>query len=293
MEGVQDSNIRVTIRHVAERASDSITRPAGESRVVYDAPSGEIAYFDAFELLYLDDGKSVRALADQRQGTISISVADDDPASRWIASHPFFTIPLIDLLKRHDRYSLHAACLSLCGHGLLIAGTSGSGKSTLTLGLLGAGFDFLGDDMVFLCAGSDVVQAHAFPDEIDVTNETIRFFPELSHLLDSAPPSGWPKHQVRPEEIYGIEPAMHCTPRMLVIPQISGVEQSAITPLDRDAALLELAPNILLTDPVTSQQHFDILAALVRQCRCYRLDTGTDLRSTARLLRALLLESPD
>jgi hypothetical protein len=205
-----------------------------------------------------------------------------------MASHPMLTLPLIDHLKRHGRFSLHAGCLSRAGEGLLLAGTSGAGKSTLTLALLRAGFDFLGDDLVFLTTGPDGVRALAFPDEIDVTDETIRFFPEMAYLLATPRATGWPKRQVRPENLYGSTVVCECRPRVLVFPRITGQSTSAITPLERGLAFMEIIPNILLTDPDSSQAHFDSLSALVEQCECYRLEAGTDLDEAVDLLRTVM-----
>ncbi len=278
----------VTIRRVERVEGRSVAPPDSPSRPVYDPVAGEIVYSDMCETLTLDDGNNVRTLCDTRSGAIDISVAADDPGTCWVASHSLFTIPLIDLLKRHGRYSLHAASLSHDGHGLLIAGTSGSGKSTLTLALLRAGFDYLGDDMVFLVNDQIGVQALGFPDEVDVTPDTVRFFPELSHLREVQRLPGWQKHQILPEDVYGVKPVMQSHPRVLLFPRVSGLEHSVITPLDSHVALLELSPNILLTDPASSQKHFDALGALVNQCRCYRLETGTDLASTADTLRDLM-----
>jgi hypothetical protein len=53
-------------------------------------------------------------------------------------------------------------------------------------------------------------------------------------------------------------------------------------------ALLELAPNVLLTEARSSQAHLDVLAELVERSDCYRLATGTDLQGAVELLGALL-----
>lgn len=283
-----NTDITVTVRLANDATNHFVKRPAGVSRQVYDPPAGETLYFDDSHQMYLDNGRHVRVRSDVADGAIRISIASEDSASCWAASHGLFTLPLIDVLKRHGRYSLHAACLSIDGKGMLLAGTSGSGKSTLALALLPAGFDFLGDDMVFLSTEPDGIQALAFPDEIDVTTDTIRFFPELAHLAGIPLAPGWPKYQVRIEELYGVEPTAQCRPAVLLFPRVSGNERSVVTSLDPYEALTELAPNILLTDGPSSQAHFDVLAGLVQQCACYRLETGTDLQAARFLLRNLL-----
>ena len=50
------------------------------------------------------------------------------------------------------RSPVHASCVRLAGHGVLICGASGSGKSTLALQLISAGAMLVGDDYVELRA---------------------------------------------------------------------------------------------------------------------------------------------
>ncbi len=125
-------------------------RPAGAARPIYTPARGEALYLEKTDQLYLDTGDGARVLCDPRSGSTEVRVVSAHPASTWVLSHPVFTLTLVELLKRHGRYSLHAAGLCTEGRGLLLPGTSGAGKSTLTIALLKAGFGFLGDDMLFL-----------------------------------------------------------------------------------------------------------------------------------------------
>ena len=70
--------------------------------------------------------------------------------------------------------------------------------------------------------------------------------------------------------------------------QVAGVPESELTPLSAGEALLELAPNVLLTEPRSSQAHLDALAELVAASECFRLATGTDLEEAARRVGGLL-----
>jgi hypothetical protein len=214
----------------------------------------------------------------------------------WSLSHPLFTLPLVELLKHRGLYGLHAG--GVCrdgrdgrdGRAVLLPGTSGSGKSTLTLALARAGFGFLGDDTLFLARSSEGLKVLAFPDEFDLTDQTVAFFPELASLLDVDRPDGWRKRQLRAEQVYranGAEVVWECDPGLLVFPRVAGVRESRLAPMPKDEALLELAPNVLLTDPASSQAHFDALAELVERSDCWRLETGTDLDEAVRLLEAL------
>ena len=77
---------------------------------------------------------------------------------------------------------MHAAGFSKDGKVILIPGTSGAGKSTLAITLLRGGFGYLSDDMVFLQRRSDGLGVLSFPEDVDVSDQTINFFPELEFL---------------------------------------------------------------------------------------------------------------
>jgi hypothetical protein len=261
-------------------------RPAG-ARPVYEPPQGEVVYADADDVLYIEAGPRLRVLCEPGPGRVRISALGVEGSDLWLLSHPLFTIPLAESLKRRGLYHLHAGGLAREGRALLLPGTSGAGKSTLTLALVRAGFSFLGDDTLFLAHGPEGLRILAFPDEFDLTEQTVSFFPELASL-DTPRVSGWRKRQLRAEETYDAEVVWECAPALLVFPRVAGTRESALEPLARPEALLELVPNVLLTEPRSSQAHLDALAELVARSECYRLATGTDLDGAVRLLEELL-----
>jgi hypothetical protein len=259
-----------------EVQGDPLERPEG-ARPVYEPPFGEVVYDDGRDLLYLRQGR-LSALCEPAAGRVRFSAPSAGGEDLWVLSHPLLSVPMMELLKRRGLFGVHAAGADLDGRALVLAGTSGSGKSTLSVALARAGFGFLGDDTLFL----DGRRVLAFPDEIDLTEESVSFFPDLR--LAPAP-AGWRKRQLRADTgriVWESEPAV------LVFPRVSGRPRSELRPIDAGEALLELAPNVLLTEPVSSQAHLDALAGLARASRCYRLETGTDLDGAVRLLRELM-----
>jgi hypothetical protein len=270
-----------------------LERPAN-GRPVYDPPDGVVLYEDAADRLVLELGPRLRAVCEPGRGWARLDCAGVEGGDLWTLSHPLVTLPLVELLKRRGLYSLHAAGLCRGGfgdggdrRGLVLPGTSGAGKSTLTLALVRAGFGFLGDDTLFLARRPEGLRLLAFPDEVDVTEQTVAFFPELGPHLAAARP-GWRKRQLRAEEVYGAEVVWECAPGHLVFPRVSGREESRLLPLEAGEALLELVPNVLLTEPASSQAHFDALAELAAASSCWRLETGRDLDGAVRLLTGLL-----
>jgi hypothetical protein len=265
---------------------DHATPPLGRGRPVYDAPGGHLLYFEASDQLFIDYLGAVRVLCNPATGLIQM-VVRQEPLGCVLAAHPFFTIPLLEVMKRRGHYPVHAACVALKEYGLLLVGASGAGKSTLALAMIRAGCDFLGDDMVFLHRRADGIGAWGFPEEVDVSDQTAAMFPELRHLAGRATLPGRDKHAVDVEEAFGVTPVPACRPHAVVVPTISG-GRSVLRSMSASSALRELAPNILLTDPVASQAHLDMLAELVREVPCFSFATGTDLDEAAACLLEVL-----
>lgn len=261
----------------------------GVARPVYDPPQGEVVYDDAADRLFIGYGPRLRVLCEPGRGRAQASAAGIEEEDLWSLSHPLFTLPLVELLKRRGLYGVHSGGVCREGRALLLPGTSGAGKSTLTLALARAGFGFLGDDTLFLAQRpGEGLRVLAFPDEFDLTDQTVSFFPELVSQLDEGRLAGWRKRQVRAEQAYGAPVVWEGAPAVLVFPRVAGVRTSVLTPMGPDEALLELAPNVLLTESRSSQAHLDALAELVTRSACYRLATGTDLAQAVGLLEELL-----
>lgn len=281
-----DPDMRYTLRRVPDGGEHFVIRPIGAGRPVYDAPGAEVTYFDEADLLYIDYADRARVLTAGATGEAICSARlerDDDP---WLLSRPLFTIPFVDLLKRHGLFSVHAAAVASSSGAVLFAGGSGAGKSTLAVALALAGMSYLADDMVFLSGEGSSLRVHAFPDEADVTDVTAGFFPEVDALKGGAAP-GWPKRSVKPEALPGAGLGRVCEPRALVFPRVGAGSASRLETLVPAEALLELAPNVLLTERESSQAHLDALGQLVRSVPSYRLSTARDFDRVAALIAAL------
>jgi hypothetical protein len=275
-------------RSIGAQEHPTAARPTADARVIYESAMGQVLYDEHTDRLSISSVWPIHADCDPRAGHTVISVQGSLDEHLWALAHALLTIPLIETLKRRGRFSVHAAGVALAGKALLIPGSSGSGKSTLALALARAGFDFLGDDMTFLARDGGALRALAFPEAFDLTDDTLRLFPELADLRGAQKLPGWPKHQLRVEDRFGARIAWSCRPTALVFPRVSGRAHSQLTTIERDEALLEILPNILLSEATSSQQHLDVLGELVASCACYRLETGTDFTEVATLLRGVL-----
>jgi hypothetical protein len=286
--GAKGETISFDFESVTDASQHRLQKPQGRGLAFYQLALGEALYFRAADQLYLGFGDGVRVICEPGLGCASFSVVEREPVNLFMASHLLFTILLVEIIKRRGWYSVHAAAFSMGGKAILLPGTSGSGKSTLALTLLRNGFGYLSDDMVFLRQRADGPAVLGLPEDVDVSDQTIHFFPELDFLRRASKTRGWTKKQVRADEVYGVEPVEEAKPGAIVFPQIAHRETSALRRIDSDEALRELVSNVLLTEGRSCQRHLDILTELVTQTPCYRLETGHDFDCIPVLLAELL-----
>ncbi len=290
-DGLAAATISADFQSIPNASQHVVDRPGGKGRSFYEFPVGEAAYFQAEDEIYLNFNDGVRALAKPALSSMSFSLVESDPVNLFMASHLMLTILLVEILKRRDCYSMHAAGFASDGKAILIPGTSGAGKSTLAITLLRGGLGYLSDDMVFLRRADEGLEAFGFPEDVDVNDQTIDFFPELDFLKRSTKNAGWSKKQVRADEVYRSELVRDALPGAIVFPQISRNATSIVRLLTADEAFREIVSNVLLTDAASCRNHLGILTQLVMQTPCFRLETGRDFDRIPTLLRALLTGS--
>jgi hypothetical protein len=281
-------DLTVSFAPLPEHSNERGMAPARAGRRVYDFPDGHVTYDDFGDVLTIAVGDRIRVVCEPAAGRARVAVDSPNEEDIWLLSHPVLSLVLMELLKRRGLFPIHAAGLALDDRGVLLAGTSGAGKSTLSVALARAGFGFLSDDTVFLTAHASGLRIRSFPDQVDLCADAVSLFPELQPLAAAGGATGWPKWQIRPERVYGATIPRDVAPHVLIFPSVCGSPNSALRPLAPAEALLELAPNVLLTDAGTSQQHLDAIAGLVAQCVCYRLDTGRDLDDAVRVVRGAM-----
>jgi hypothetical protein len=200
-----------------------------------------------------------------------------------------FHLALIELLRRRDLYTIHATALEKNGRGILIPGNSGRGKTTSFISLLRSGYRYLSDDHPLFCDAGDHVELLPFPIKINVTEDTIAFFPELrdapAHLLHAR----FPKRAFYAEELYATSIGARCRPALVLFPQVVDAPRSHLERLPKSRALELVLPQALLVyDQEVARREFQVLAKLVQQVDCYRLHFGRDFLDLPKLITPLL-----
>jgi hypothetical protein len=263
---------------------------SGGRRSVYDPPEGEVLYYHDADQLHLHNDE-VTSRVDLAAGRVDTWFRGDTPSASWLASHPFLTLALMEVLRRRSRYCLHAAACVVDGRVVLVPGGSGAGKTTVAVAMVRAGAGFMGDDTVLLSPDPDGVSVFGFPDEINLTDGTARMFAEVAHLVGAPRMAGARKHRIRPENVFGRPSVMRGRPAVLVFPVVGDAEDNRVRPMSQAEALVELVPNVLLTEPATAQAHLDVLGQLVQRCHSFRLLTGRRVEEIPGVVQGLLASS--
>ncbi len=214
-------------------------------------------------------------------------VRPDEMASDIRVSFVHFA--MTELLKRRGLYTFHATALEKNGRGILIPGFSGRGKTTSFLSLLRSGYRYLSDDHPFFRLNNTRVEILPYPLKINVTDQTVAFFPELRDAPPSILHSGVPKRYFYAEKVYPGPLGTACEPAVILFPQVVDTPHSCLEPLSKRLALELILPHSLLVyDAEVARREFQALVRLVEQTDCYRLHFGRDVMDLPRLVTPLL-----
>ena len=253
-----DSAADITVSYAFHECLHSLPT---DGRTVYASADATAVYSPAEDALYAEHAEGATMRCAPADGLVEILGVAPATPRLWVLTRPLLTLALMECARRRGLYPVHAACLASNGAGVLICGPSGSGKSTLALALLRTGLDFLGDDLVFLRREGGAVRAVGFPDEVGYLADTPKLLAE-SHASAEAQP-GWPKARA---DFATFAPhgtvTRECAPKVLIF--LTEGARSDVTDIGVDAALAELLPSMLLTDPETCTGHLEALAAAVR-----------------------------
>ncbi|MFA5809729.1 MAG: hypothetical protein WC935_05235 [Thermoleophilia bacterium] len=272
---------------VVDALDDRMAPIPPDATMLYDW--GMVKVYHSGHLRYQKVDARARIAADVER-RVSVGFAEKELLqSDWVISNLFFYPLWGQLLKECGLFPLHAAGLVKKGRASLLLGRSGSGKSTLSLHLVRNGFGILSDDTVFLKESDGIIEAFSFPEEINVSEQTIKLIPELSRVQKFTVNELRNKSSFSIEEIYPDCVVDFATPAVMVFPRIAETETTVAEPMSRTEALaLSMRYGFFFLDPSTTGRHFEILSILAKQTNCYRLYSGRDQEELERVVAGLL-----
>jgi hypothetical protein len=167
----------------------------------------------------------------------------------------------------------HAGCVAVGGDAILLPADPEAGKTTLTCGLVRAGFEYVTDEGVAFVPGTARIEP--YPKPISLDRGSWFLFPELEpHPTLAAGEGERSQWQVAPDDVRPGAASGPCEAKFLVFPQYVDGAATALLPLSRSEALVELAKNTFEFNQ-RSRQAIEQLERVVRACDCHRLTVGT------------------
>jgi hypothetical protein len=167
---------------------------------------------------------------------------------------------------------LHAAGVDVDGQALLFVGPSGAGKTSLVLSLLLKGWKCLSDEVILVEPGTNRVMP--LPRSFHIHSRTLNLFSELSateHESTSMDNRG--KIRFDPATVLSEWVASSSAPAWVIFPCYRPGNCNDLIPIgETEAMTLLIGQTINLLDH--GERGLETLMELVRNCRCFRFNTG-------------------
>jgi hypothetical protein len=181
---------------------------------------------------------------------------------------------------------LHASAVEHKGRAVVFPAPMESGKTTLVAGLVLRGLRYITDETVAIDPATLTVQPYPKPLSIDIGSwETLADLrPDVDPSLAPFLEAGW---FVPPDAIHPDTVASPCVPRLVIAPRYEREARTNLVEIRRSEALITLAENSFNITTFGARRGMEILAAVVRSCRCYRLTVG-DLSEACAVVLELL-----
>ncbi len=202
----------------------------------------------------------------------------------------FICAPIVETLKYHGLYPLHSAALYGNGRGYLISGNSGCGKTTISLSLVSQGFKYVSDDFLLYHEEDEEIFVHSLYRSFNVDNNLTDFFPEVA--------TGVKQHMSKDYKAYiEISQVFHGSfvpftkPDVIILPRITPVTKSWISPLNRKETYSRLLKQITLAaENEIAKKQLATLEKLVKQTIGFELFSGRDVFENREELSYLLTQ---
>jgi len=264
------------VRHL--RDAFHRTWPFGHN-VLASAPGEERVGFETH---------AATTILDRSAGRIVGCVHDASRLSLYEQGKPLQPL-LLAWLSDRDVVPVHAGLIGRNGAGLLLGGVGGSGKTTTSLLCAKAGFEYLGDDYIGLFEdGTERFWGTSLYSSTWLEPAHLRRFPWLERYAIR----GTEREEKRLVLLSGVERVRlgnELEIRALVLPRVSGREETTFRPVSRGRAVLRLAPSSVLQLPfVEAERALERMTALARSVPAYELDLGTDMDGIPGQVDAIL-----
>jgi hypothetical protein len=179
-----------------------------------------------------------------------------------------------------------AAVIAPSGDSWLICGQTHAGKSTLVVGLLEAGWQFLGDDGLVLADEDGETVAHAWLGTSLLAPILLGTYPHLESKLGAVIGD---RRLIDLNNCYPTQWVAKTKPRGLLFPAFSSTTQIAeLQPISTGMVLGNLMTHAAMCLIEAPQSHLLHLQQLTNRCKHFNLLLGSELQNRPHLVADLL-----
>jgi hypothetical protein len=200
--------------------------------------------------------------------------------------------PLRNFLQWHlasrDGALIHAGTLGVKDKGVLLAGVGGSGKSGTVLSGILSGLTTVGDDYVFVTPSS--LRAYPLFETLKQDAAGLKRLGLTDHPSMPAKTNWQGKYQFYMRDLGLHDLPVSLSLNALLLPRISGQEQTTLTPVSAKEAFLALAPSGVTQIPGDRPLLYATAGEISRQLPCFRLDLGSDPDEVYTTIRQFIEE---
>jgi HprK-related kinase A len=187
----------------------------------------------------------------------------------------------------HQYLTIHAAVVERGGRALILPAPPGSGKSTLCAGLTFSGWRLLSDELALIDPHTNQLRGLARP--ISLKNASIdvlrHFAPQarLGPVVHETTKGSVAHVQAPPASVVDVDRPASLA--WVVLPRYVANAPATLEPMSRAEGFMQLVDNSF-NYHLYGARGFDLLAALVNGCRCFRFTYGR-LEDAAPMFAAL------
>jgi hypothetical protein len=270
-----------------DSASTGVSMPPPPWSEADYLPRGEVRGYTNEQIqTRFDLGSGILNVLNSGQNVALWWINDATQTPYYVSASPLRAI-LHAWMRRHGRQIVHGASVGMPEGGVLVVGKGGSGKSTLALACLSSQLLYLGDDNVLL-SEEPVPFVHSVYNSAKLARDHLHRLPQLWPALRHSGRFYAEKALMFLHEHYPDKTCTGFPVRAILVPKITGLAASTLSPASPATALKAIAPSTIFQLSGAGATEFQTIVRIIRKVPCYRVGLGTDLGQVPALIAGLL-----
>jgi hypothetical protein len=253
-------------------------------------PRQEPTFRGQEHLLSIVADRSTFAHADLNAGFAHLAITREAAGDiAYLRYHFLEPLAYVLIAARHVAF-VHAACVELEGHGVVLCGASGAGKTCLAYACARRGWTFVSGDALAVVDGvvdgSGDYRVTGRPFEIRFRHTAARLFAELARFPRVLRPSGKTDIEIDPQALNLSRAVESKASQLVVLERQANICSASADPISPKEARDVLEEAICFGDASLRERHGRALDRLVQlPAFCLRY---SDVDAAERLLRAMV-----